>query len=386
MSPKAQTQKTGQRTANADTWKCFFVRLPWLMLVPLGFALPLFAANNSAFINGFYAEKLYPFIAKTTQLFTSFLPFSLAEFILVSGSISLAAFVVVLAVRLIMRKTSVPRFFNTILTIVIIAGAMLNMFYVMWGFNYNRADLSHSMNLEVTPRSTEELQQVCYYLVAQANAYRENVPTNSDGVFESELTFHELQKVIEPTYAALAEQYPIFAGSVGNVKGVVLSKGLSYAGISGIFIPFTNEANVNIDQPSLLLLASAAHESAHQLGIAKEDEANFASYLVGTKSNSADLCYSATMLALINCTNKLYEADSDAYFEVYSLYGDGIKRDLADYNKYWKQFEGPVEETFENLNDSYLQFNNHESGVNSYGEMVDLVIAYYFDVIIATDS
>ena len=166
----------------------------------------------------------------------------------------------------------------------------------------------------------------------------------------------------------------------------LLSKGLSYAGISGIFIPFTNEANVNIDQPSLLLLASAAHESAHQLGIAKEDEANFASYLVGTKSNSADLCYSATMLALINCTNKLYEADSDAYFEVYSLYGDGIKRDLADYNKYWKQFEGPVEETFENLNDSYLQFNNQESGVKSYGEMVDLVIAYYFDVIIATDS
>ena len=45
-----------------------------------------------------------------------------------------------------------------------------------------------------------------------------------------------------------------------------------------------------------------------------------------------------------------------------------------------------MEETFENLNDSYLQFNNQESGVKSYGEMVDLVIAYYFDVIIATDS
>ena len=52
-------------------------------------------------------------------------------------------------------------------------------------------------------------------------------------------------------------------------------------------------------------------------------------------------------------------------------------RDLAHYNAYWDSFEGPVEEAATTLNDNYLKFNQQESGVKSYGMMVDLILAYF---------
>jgi hypothetical protein len=55
-----------------------------------------------------------------------------------------------------------------------------------------------------------------------------------------------------------------------------------------------------------------------------------------------------------------------------------MKRDISDYRAYWANFEGPVEEAASNLNDNYLKFNGQEDGVQSYGAMVDLLLAYYY--------
>ncbi|MDO4567948.1 MAG: DUF3810 domain-containing protein [Clostridia bacterium] len=365
-----------------NSWRSVFIKLPWLLLIPLGFAMPLFATKLTSFIDGYYAESLFPALSSVLQTITAFLPFSLAEFLIIIVVLGVSALIITLVVRLIMRKTKPARFISALLTIAIVAGVMLNMFYVLWGFNYYSSTLDTKLELDVHPRSTEELQEVSFYLVGQANELRESVPVNADGVYESVADYTELQRCVAASYAELAEAFPVFEGNVGNVKGVVFSRAMSYAGISGIYIPFTAEPNVNIDQPSLLILSSSAHEAAHQLGFARENEANFIAYLAGAHSNSTELRYSTTMLALINCTNKLYEADADMYFEVYAQYSDGLKKDLANYNEYWKQFDGSVEEAFNDLNDNYLQFHNQESGVKSYGEMVDLLLAYYYEHIL----
>ena len=153
---------------------------------------------------------------------------------------------------------------------------------------------------------------------------------------------------------------------------------MSYGGIAGIYIPYFAEANVNINQPALLIASSAAHETAHYLGVAREDEANFVSYLACTYSLDASVRYSGTMLALINCANQLYASDAELYRRLVSeYYSEGMLRDLRDYNAYWDSFEGPMEEAVDNMNDNYLKFNKQENGVKSYGMMVDLLLAYY---------
>ena len=84
------------------------------------------------------------------------------------------------------------------------------------------------------------------------------------------------------------------------------------------------------------------------------------------------------MLALINSANQLYKCDKQLYDRLVSeYYSEAMLRDIADYNKYWDTYEGPIEEAVDNMNDTYLKFNKQEDGVNSYGMMVDLLLAYY---------
>ena len=210
--------------------------------------------------------------------------------------------------------------------------------------------------LEVKARPDEELQALCHKLSADANELRRSVPEDENRVFHI-ADYRKYFDKIPAAYERLSQSNSLFAGRVYPAKGVMASEGMSWAGICGIFMPFTAEANVNTHQPSLLLLSSAAHENAHSLGFAREDEANFIAYLACISSEDPSIRYSGAMLALINC--------------------DAVLRDIAAYNQYWDRYEGQVEEAFDSINDSYLKFNLQENGVKSYGMMVDLMLAYY---------
>jgi len=67
--------------------------------------------------------------------------------------------------------------------------------------------------------------------------------------------------------------------------------------------PFTGEANVNISMPHTSIPFTACHEMAHQIGFAREDEANFIAYIACKNHPSPDFQYSGILSALINATN-----------------------------------------------------------------------------------
>ncbi len=121
---------------------------------------------------------------------------------------------------------------------------------------------------------------------------------------------------------------------------------------------------------------TAAHEAAHQRGLAREDEANFSSYLVLSNTDDVYLKYSGTILALIHSMNALYKYDADEYTRLRNMYNDRLKADLRANSEFWQQYEGKVAETATEVNNTYLEHNDQEDGVQSYGRMVDLLLAY----------
>ena len=60
-----------------------------------------------------------------------------------------------------------------------------------------------------------------------------------------------------------------------------------------------------------------------------------------------------------------------------------MSRDLIANNEYWDQFEKPVVgettvgEIAEKVNDTYLKINDQTDGTQSYGRVVDLLLAEY---------
>ena len=130
-------------------------------------------------------------------------------------------------------------------------------------------------------------------------------------------------------------------------------------------MPFTMEANVNVDIADYSIPVTMLHELAHQRGFMREDEANFIAYLAGMNSDNLEIMYSSTMLALIISGNVLYGQD-------------GIKKDIRANTEYWSKYEDTVISTVSTkINDTYLKANAQADGVKSYGRMVDLLLAKY---------
>jgi hypothetical protein len=163
-------------------------------------------------------------------------------------------------------------------------------------------------------------------------------------------------------------------GAQTNVKGVLTGNLLSSLNIMGIFIPFTYEPNVNMQMPDLYYGSSALHEYAHFKGFAREDEANFIAYYVSRNMPDTDFSYSSTMLALVNSMNQLAVCDPHLHSLIWESLSPAVCRDIDANAAYWAQFKD-TQKTVETMNNNYLKSNNQQDGVQSYGRMVDLLIA-----------
>ena len=204
------------------------------------------------------------------------------------------------------------------------------------------------------------------------------VAEDEEGAFELSSTIYELSDYVADAMSELGDEYPVLDGYYGAPKPVFLSSLMSYTEITGIFFPYTMEANVNVDIPDYSIPSTMLHELAHLRGFMREDEANYIAYLAGVKSNNADINYSSTMLALIISGNALYRENSDMYFEIRDLYSEEVLRDIRANSAYWQKYEDTVISTVSNkINDTYLKANNQTDGVKSYGRMLDLLLAKY---------
>lgn len=359
------------------TWKSLAWRSAWLLLYPLALISIRLMRDHPRFTEQAYAQSLFPGIQNAVSSVFAVFPFSFAEFLLYSLCIALGAVIVVIAVRLIRKTLPVRRLVSWLLWIAIVGGIGLNAFYWMWGFNYYRVPLKETMGLSGDSATTEQLEAVCLALARSANELRQQLGEDENGVFEYEEGNAGILRSVPDAYAALGQDIAELSGTVKAPKPVAASAVLAAAGIAGIYIPFTEEANVNITATPLLIAASAAHEAAHSLGIAREEEANFVSYLACIASDDPQIQYSGTMLALIHAGNALARYDSEAYSRLWNTYDDAVVRDLRANNAYVQSHEGTVSETVDKVNDSYLRANAQEAGVASYGEMVDLLTAYF---------
>ncbi len=360
------------RRARFDWWK-----LPWLLLIPLGFLWPRICAGHADWIELHYSTSVYPVIKDALSVMTSLVPISVAELVIYALLLGIAIDVLGNCVAFALRRINGKRMLSVLLNIAILAGVILNLFYFTWGFNYFREPLSKRMGLTVGARPVAELTALTEALAGEANAVRALVHEDASGVATFTTSLQETLDSMPDAYEKLGGKNSLFATRTTRAKRVLYSEGLSWAGISGVYIGITGEPNINTSQPMLLIPQGAAHETAHQLGIASEDEAEFVGFLACMESSDIAVYYSGVVNALISCRNALRRVDPDAAEAVRQMYSDAVIRDLVAYEAYWDAYNGPVEETVTRTNDAYLKHNAQESGVQSYGESVDLLLAYY---------
>jgi hypothetical protein len=348
------------------------------IIIALGLILSLIAPRIAPLIEAGYSQSMYKWLVRPYSQMTGFLPFSLAEVVVVAATL----FAVYTVVQLIRKLTRAPQKTlrkapKALAKAALLTALVYVAFNMLWGLNYSRLSFAQISGLPVQPGTAAELKNLALTLTNKANALRQQLDEDSQGIMVLSDGVRGALARADKGYGKAAMQYPELGGAYGSPKGVFLSRYWSYTGITGMYFPFTAEANVNIDIPHFMLPSTATHEMAHQRGFAREDEANFLAYLTCILHPDVDFQYSGTVLALLNAMNALYRADPDAYKEVRVLYSDALNRDLLGWSEYWRRFEGPVEQASNRINDSYLKANRQQDGVQSYGRMVDLLLAHY---------
>ncbi len=293
-------------------------------LILLGLGWPRLLAGQSALVERCFSESAYQTIRRAIAAVTSLAPFSVAEFLLYALCVGVAALLTVRLVQILCRRIAFSRLLGTLASILLMLGVILNAFYATWGFNYFRAPLAERMGLDVTTRSVDELEAFVRRTADEARALRETLQENAYGVFDPVESDEALFSKLAQAYESLSRSFSVFQPDPTPAKRVVWSRALSWQGISGIYIGLTAEPNVNADQPSLLLYQAAAHEMAHQIGIASENEAELTGYLACRYSDDPNIRYSGLAYALIVAGNALCNADSARYLAVCETYGDAI--------------------------------------------------------------
>lgn len=356
--------------------KAILKKLVISLLIPLGAVLAHISSKKPALVERFYSEGIYQPIGSILSRVTGIFPFSVAELIVILIPAAFIVYTVMVLAKTVSRHgTNTMPLIKYATNILMIVSIAFFGFVSLWGLNYYRMPFAEIAGLEVQPASVKELESLCLSLIERANTLRSEIDVDAEGNMNIPGSRRDILNSCYKGYEALAQSYPELAGSYGNPKPIALSRLMNYTGICGIYFPFTGEANVNVSIPEFSLPSTASHEMAHQRGFSREDEANYISYLACTAHPEANFKYSGVLLALTNSMNALYQNDRSSFLKLSQNYSEGVRHDLAELNKFWAQYEGPVERTSERINNTYLKANNQKDGVRSYGRMVDLLIA-----------
>ncbi len=353
----------------------------WLLLLfPAALLLLQLAKQNLYFAEEIYAKRFFHIYSQIFSAITGVFSFSLMELFIVLGIVLIPAIIIYRLVCLIKGKGQ--RLFlllKDLLSLLCIGSLVYFMLMLGCGLNYYRQPFTYYSGLTIRESSTEELTELCKELAERTNEVRSRLTSeDEDGVFMLDITEHELGELSRDSFSILSEAYPVLSGRYPIPKLILFSGTMSRTELTGVYCPFTMEANVNCDVSDYSIASTMCHELAHLRGFIREDEANYISYLACTASNQLTLQYSGLMEALILSGNALYAKNADRYYEVRATYSQAVNRDLNANSVYWAKFhDTKISNTADKLNDSYLKANDQEDGVQSYGRMVDLLLAEY---------
>lgn len=254
------------------------------------------------------------------------------------------------------------------------AAALFFLYVINCGVNYQRDSFAVQEGFITEGYSDEELARVCLWLTDEINGRSDLVERDE----KKEMRAGEhVQEEAAAAMEALGEQYPSLEGSYPRPKELIFSSLLSWQNLTGVYSPFTVEANYNGDITDYNIPFTLCHELAHLRGFMQEEEANFIAFLGCVNAKSTEFQYSGYLSAWIYAMNELNDRDVQRWSQIRRQLLAQADLDVRANSAFWQQYEGKVSGWSEKINDAYLKANGQEDGVESYNRMVELVVTYY---------
>ena len=263
------------------------------------------------------------------------------------------------------------------LHLCIFVNVLFGIYTLTCGINYQALSFAEQNKIQLEDYDLKELEKTAFFLTEELQKIEAQVNRNTDGIMQISAEINEKARKQFDNM----EEYKGLSGVTLRPKPVMVSQILSYMQISGIYSPFTIEANYNAHMIPYNIPFTICHELAHTKGIMREEEANFVAYLTCIKSEDIEFRYSGVLMGWIYVSNAVARYDRQMYEKIYSMLSEDVKADLRANSAFWKKYDGKIGEISESINDNYLKVNSQEDGIKSYGRMVDYIVNYHQSVI-----
>lgn len=310
-----------------------------------------------------YSQTLYPIFAFMLSFVSKWVSFSLDD----TFYAVLAVFLISLLILPFFTKL---RWGKALLLFVQTVAICYTLFYWFWGFNYYRSGVNERLQINSSKPDTAKFIRVLKDLIAETNASY----CTFDGISKPEIS-----RLVESSYQNHASFLKIkYPQGVRAVKPITLSPFFAKASIAGYYGPFFSEVHLNdslliIEYPQVL-----AHESAHQMGITSEAEANFYSWLVCTQSDSKHLRYSANISILsyfLSQGKRLHN-----FADLVRTINKPVINDIRTIQNHWERLRSEkIDKVAGKVNDVYLKTNKVEKGIDDYFGVVQFVMDFETD-------
>lgn len=342
------------------------------MVLAWGALIKIFSEFPAA-VEKYYSNGLYIYITKIQRLLLGWIPFSIGDFLY-------AAAVIFLLVRLfhflktIWRRKADKKFWWSGIRWLFFWGLMVYLvFNVLWGLNYNRLGIKHQLGLNMSEYKTEDLDTVMQIMVQRLHQY--------DSAAEQQRKLHALPGNLFAdaicAYGVTQQQHKWLNYSRPSLKPSLFSLLGNYMGYTGYYNPFSGEAQVNIKVPLFVQPFTTCHEIGHQLGYAKENEANFAGYLSAKASPKQSLRYSLYFDLYNYGIRELMVRDSAKAKSLHARIPQQATADFEELKRFNKQYQNPIEPYIRKIYAQYLMANEQPGGMQSYSEVMAFLVAYY---------
>ena len=233
--------------------------------------LALFTSHKSSAFADWYSSTIYPLFVSSIGRFFGIFQFSVSE-------IGLYIFVILLFLSLIrMLISSIykmyaqkknPAWLGYGSSLLLLCGCLFTIYTFFCGINYGHTSFAEKYHLESGQYTQAELTSLCNELTDQLNTLSNSLGRDSDGLADMG---KDLQDRARAAMFSLGATYPELSGYYPQPKGLLFPAFLSVQNLSGIYSPFTIEANYNSAMVSYNLPFTICHELSHLRGFMQEE-------------------------------------------------------------------------------------------------------------------
>ena len=333
----------------------------------VAFALVVFLVHHftpKSVIEFIYSQGVFIVIRFLLDYTIGFLPFSALPLVFLTLIFFLFRWIISL------RKRSFLFILGDLTKrLIIFLSIGYSLFYVIWGFNYDRIAVVDHLNISDDGINDSVMinafyQQIKILDMRSAHSFSEN-----------DFDFQEMESELRGQANELLHRLGIGIPTRLQCRHLHPKGILMRIATAGFYSPITGECNIDAGLYYLEKPFVMAHEIFHGLGIAGEGECNLLAYIICSNSSNPFIRYSGELELWRYLRRDIYRYNRELFLEYQTEVPDQVKIDIEEIRANNRKYPDIMPKVRNVVYDSYLKSNHIQSGLSDYNRLVKLAIA-----------